>query len=109
MDKVTQLVEDTKCESDFEWPKRNGGWREPKIEHLMKSMPYHTVFDGCAYGLKNSEETAMRKTWKVASTHEKIKEFLNKQSIFKEEHAQVRGKDGKATEKYTKDMVEVIA
>ena len=70
MDKVTQLVEEIKCESYFEWPKRNDGWREPKIENLMKSVPHHTTFDGCAYGLKNSEGKAVRKTWKVASTHE---------------------------------------
>ena len=88
--------------------KENHGWPEPKIEHLMKSMPHRTVFDGCAYGLKNSEDKAMRKPWKVASTHERTKEFLNKQCSCKEKHAQVRRKDGKATEEYTKDMVEVI-
>jgi len=73
MDKVTKLVEDTKCESYFEWPKRIDGWREPKIENLMESMPHYTTFDGCAYGLKISEGKAMRKIWKVASTHERIK------------------------------------
>ena len=50
----------------------------------------------------------MRKTWQVASTHPRIKDYLNKTCTRKGEHAQVRGKDGKATEEYTKDMVEVI-
>ena len=48
IDKVTKLVEDTKCESYFDWPKNNDGWREPKIDNLIKSMPHHTIFDGCA-------------------------------------------------------------
>jgi hypothetical protein len=40
IDKVTKLVEDTKCESYFEWPKNNDGWKEPKVEYLMKLMPH---------------------------------------------------------------------
>ena len=74
----------------------------------MKSTPYHTVFDGCAYGLKNSEDKATKKTWKVASTHGRIRDFLNKRRTCKKEHAQVRGKVGKVTEEYTKDMVEAV-
>jgi hypothetical protein len=69
IDKATNLVEDTKCESYFAWPKNNDGWREPKIENLMKHMPHHTIYDGCAYGLKSSEGKATKKTWKIASTH----------------------------------------
>jgi hypothetical protein len=107
-DKVKQLVEDTKCESYFEWPKKNDGWRQPRVEELMKSTPHFTSFDGCAYGLKNADGNSMRKTWQVASTHPRMKDYLNKTCTCKEEHAQVRGKDGKATEEYTKDMVEVI-
>ena len=87
--------------------KKNDGWREPKIEHLMKKMPHYTTFDGCAYGLKSSDGKPMKKTWKIASTHEKIKRFLNKQCICQEEHAQVRGKDAKASEGYTDEIVEV--
>ena len=108
VDKVTQLVEETKCESYFEWPKKNDGWKQPREEELMKSMPHFTAFDGCAYGLKNADGKSMRKTWQVASTHGRIKDYLNKTCTCKEEHAQVRGKDGKATEEYTKDMINVI-
>ena len=74
----------------------------------MKSMPHHTIFDGCAYGLKNSEGKAMKKTWKVASTHERIKVFLNKQCICKDEHAQVRSKDAKVSKEDMKEMVEAV-
>ena len=109
IDKVTKLVEDTKCESYFEWPKNNDGWREPKIENLMKHMPHHTIFDGCAYGRKSSEGKATKKTWKIVSTHGRIKGFLNKQCICEDEHAQVRGKDAKASEGYTEEIVEVVA
>ena len=83
--------------------------KNPKVEELMKSMPFTTEFDGCAYGLKNSEGKAVRKTWKVASTHERIKGYVNRTCTCKEEHAQLRGKDGKATEEYTKVLVEAIA
>ena len=58
--------------------------------------------------MKNSEGIPTRKTWKIASTHEKVKSYLNKTCERKEERAQVRGKDGKATEEYTKDLVEAI-
>ena len=68
------------------------------MEEMMKSMPYSAEFDGCAYGLKNSEGEAMKKTWRVTSTHEKIKGYVNKKCTCDEEHAHVRGKDGKATE-----------
>jgi len=108
VDNVKELVEDTKCESYFEWPKNNDGWKNPKVEELLKSMPYSTEFDGCAYGLKNSEGKAMKKIWKVVSTHDRIKEYVNKQCSCTEEHAQVRGKDGKATEEYTEDLVEAV-
>jgi hypothetical protein len=50
----------------------------------------------------------MKKTWKVVSTHDRIKEYVNKQCNCTEDHAQVRGKDGKATEEYTEDLVEAI-
>jgi hypothetical protein len=50
----------------------------------------------------------MRKTWKITSTNERVKSCLNKTCRCKEEHAQARGKDGKAKEKYTKDLVEAI-
>ena len=50
----------------------------------------------------------MKKKWRVASTNEKIKGYVNKKCTCEEEHAQVRGKDGKATEEYTDDLVEAI-
>ena len=49
----------------------------------MKSMPHYTTFDGCAYGLKSSDGKPMNKTWKIASTHERIKGFLNNVSVKK--------------------------
>ena len=41
-------------------------------------------------------------------THERIKGFLNKQCTCDDEHAQVRGEDARASEEYTKEMVEVV-
>ena len=105
---MKDLIEETKCESYFEWPKNNDGWKDPKVEKLMKSLPHSAEFDGCAYGLKNSEGRPMKKSWRVVSTHERIKGYVNKTCICQEEHAQVRGKDGKATEEYTEDLVEAI-
>ena len=89
VDNVKELVEDTKCESYFEWPKNNDGWKNPKVEELLKSMPYSTEFDGCAYGLKNSEGKAMKKTWKVVSAHERIKDHVHKTCSCTEDHTQV--------------------
>ena len=42
------------------------------------SKPHTTEFDGCAYGSQNPEEKVMRKTWKVVSSYEKVKGYLNK-------------------------------
>ena len=50
----------------------------------------------------------MKKTWRVVSTHDRIKEYVYKTCNCTEDHAQARGKDGKATEEYTEDLVEVI-
>ena len=51
----------------------------------------------------------MRKTWRISSTHRKVKGYLNKtRRGHKEDHAQVRGKEGKASEGYTDDLVEEI-
>ena len=50
----------------------------------------------------------MKKTWKIASTHERIKSFLNKQCTCEEEHAQVRGKDVKASDENAEEIVEVV-
>jgi hypothetical protein len=108
VDNVKEVIESTKCESYFEWPKNNDGWKNPKVEELLKSMPRSTEFDGCAYGLKNSEGKAMKKTWNVVSTHDRIKDYVNRKCSCTEDHAQVRGKDGKATEEYTEDLVEAI-
>ena len=63
----------------------------------------------CIWLEKLRWKTHKKKTWKIASTHERIKGFLNKQCICQEEHAQVRGKDAKASEGYTDEIVDVAA
>ena len=57
VDSVKEVIDDTK----------NDGWKHPKVEELLKSMPHSTEFGGCADGLKNSEGKAMKKTWRVVS------------------------------------------
>ena len=32
VDNVIEVLNDTKCESYFEWPKKNDGWKNPKVE-----------------------------------------------------------------------------
>ena len=42
VDKVKEMINDTKCESYFEWPKKNDGWKNPFVEEPMKSFPHTT-------------------------------------------------------------------
>ena len=30
VDNVKEVIEDTKCEAYFEWPKNNDGWKKPQ-------------------------------------------------------------------------------
>ena len=36
VENVKEVVEDTRCESYFEWPRKNDGWKNLKVEELLK-------------------------------------------------------------------------
>ena len=50
----------------------------------------------------------MKKKWKIHSTHKKVKDYLSKTCKGHTDHAQARGKDGKANEEYIEELVEEI-
>ncbi len=102
---ITGLLEKVKVESYFEWPKRNDGWKKEEVQKMIEYIPYTSEVDGCAYNLKNSEGRPLKKTWRIQCTHGRVTKYLNKTCSCREEHAQVRGKDGKATENYTDELV----
>jgi hypothetical protein len=108
VDGVKRVIEATKVEGYFEWPKNNDGWKQKQVEELMKSFPFSSEIDGCAYNLKSSEGRPMKKNWKTQSTHKKVKDYLKKTCKGHTNHAQVRRKDGKASEEYTEELVEEI-
>ena len=62
------MVDSTKAEAHFEWPKNNDGWNQSDAEQLLKMLPCTTEVDGCAHKLKNLDGRYMWKTWKTAST-----------------------------------------
>ena len=110
---VKEVKEETNCETYFEWPKNNDGWKHPKLEELMRKLPYSAEFDGCAYGLKNSEGKSMKKSWKVTSTHERIQEYVNKTCTCAKEHksrseasskAIYRGRTRDTSKKWTRSI-----
>jgi len=106
---VQEMIKNSKTESYFEWPKNNDGWKTEEVKEVMKLLPFSTEVDGCAYGLKNQEGRPMKKTWKFISNERKVKDYLNKTCKgHKEDHAAVRGKDGKMTEEYTEELAEEI-
>ena len=59
---VKNILEESKVEAYFEWPSKNDGLKQAEVEELMKSLPYETEVDGCAYDLKSSDGGPMKKT-----------------------------------------------
>ena len=95
---VKKMVQESKSEAYFEWPAKNDGWKQEEVKDLLKSFPFEAEIDGCAYNLKNSEGRPMKKTWKIKSTNRWVSYYLNRRCKgHEEEHAAVRGKDGKAS------------
>jgi len=107
---VKKMIENSKDdEAYFEWPSRNDGWKQKEVQNLLEGFPFEAEIDGCAYGLKSSDGRPMKKTWKIKSTSKKVEDYLHRRCEgHKVEHAQVRGKEGKASENYTEEMVEEI-
>jgi hypothetical protein len=57
--------------ASFEWPASCDGFNEslcPEIKKLKQLLPYATVVDGCAYGMKSPSGIPMRTPWRILSS-----------------------------------------
>jgi hypothetical protein len=88
IESVKKMLDSTKAEVYFERPK-NDGWRQSVVEDLLKRLPYSTEVDGCAYNSKNSDRRYKQKIWKIASTHRKVKNYLNINSCHNNKHLSI--------------------
>ena len=69
-------------------------------------------FDGCMYGLRSAapktQGNFLQKPWIIASNIEEFAYMERKCSHGRDEHVKTAGRDTKATEEYTDEMVDQI-
>ena len=105
---VKKIIRFTEAESYYEWPKNNDGWKQSEVEDLLTRVPDSTEVDGCAYNLRTQREGTRERLGRLRQLR-KVEEYLKKaRSGHTNNHTQVRGKEGKATEDRTEELVEAI-
>ena len=94
----------------IEWPRNCRYWKLKKVAQFMNSrqlIAYH--FHGCMVGMMNKDGIPIKKPWTVATDMISLGCELSKfQCDHSHEHVQGRGKDLKATEKYSFRMTDRI-
>ena len=90
----------------IEWPSNCVYW---KFERVMKFCQKHKLkevtFDGCMIGIKDHNNVAIKKPWKImTSCDDIIRMFSELKCDNQHEHVQGRGEDLKNTEQYSYDM-----
>ena len=94
----------------IEWPSNCVYW---KFERVMKFCQKHQLkevtFDGCMIGIKDHNDIAIKKPWKILTTCDDIiRMFSELKCDNQHEHVQGRGEDLKNTEQYSYDMTDRI-
>ena len=94
----------------IEWPRNCRYWKLKKVAQFMNTrnlVPYN--FHGCMVGMMNKDGIPIKKPWTVATDLMSLGCELSKfQCDHSHEHVQGRGKDLKATEKYSFRMTDRI-
>ena len=94
----------------IEWPRNCRYWKLRKGAQFMNSMQLITFnFHGCMVGIRNKDEIPIKKPWTIATNLLPLGRELSKfQCDHSHEHVQGRGKDLKATERYTFIMTDLV-
>ena len=106
---IAKLVVERNGFVSFEWPTGATGWREPAVERMCKWLGLEVCFEGCAVGVKNSNDEPMSKPFSIVTNNpELIKEFRNKVCKCTVPHSPCEGSDTLKSGHYTKLMATAL-
>ena len=94
----------------IEWPRNCRYWKLRKVAQFLNSRQLITFnFHGCMVGIRNKDEIPIKKPWTIATNLLSLGCEMSKfQCDHSHEHVQGRGKDLKATERYTFVMTDLV-
>jgi len=94
----------------IEWPRNCRYWKLRKVAQFLNSRQLITFnFHGCMVGIRNKDEIPIKKPWTIATNLSSLGCEMSKfQCDHSHEHVQGRGKDLKATERYTFIMTDLV-
>ena len=94
----------------IEWPRNCRYWKLRKVAQFLNARQLIAFnFHGCMVGIRNKDEIPIKKPWTIATNLLSLGCELSKfQCDNSHEHVQGRGKDLKATERYTFIMTDLV-
>ena len=97
----------------FEWPKNCAGWSMPKlIKFIKRHNLFEATFDGCDFGLVDSEGKPHRKPWRAVTSSSRLAKNLKahkRKHPHDFVHSQVAGNKTALTAHYPEAMVRCVA
>ena len=94
----------------IEWPRNCRYWKLRKVAQFLNSRQLITFnFHGYMVGIRNKDEIPIKKPWTIATNLLSLGCEMSKfQCDHSHEHVQGRGKDLKATDRYTFIMTDLV-
>ena len=93
----------------IEWPLRCIYWKDPQVVAFCQSLELTAAtVHGCAYGLRDSKGTHLKKPWKIMTSSRDIAKGIHRECPGGHEHGHCRGRECKRTELYTREMANAI-
>ena len=96
----------------WEWAERCEAWRLPLMQRLLKQLNLHVaITKGCTVGLRDRAGVPMQKGWKVATTHERLAQVLNRPCRCPKgfRHGKCEGSETRKSERYTTAYARLVA
>ncbi len=77
----------------WEWPKTaTKGWNLRAMQMMMKDLGMvEAIAAGCAFGLKDDAGASLEKYWKIATTSQKMRQFMDRRCQGNHEHREITG------------------
>jgi hypothetical protein len=97
--------------ASFEWLASCDGFNEslcPEIKKLKQLLPYATVVDGFAYGMKSPSGVPMKKPWHILSNCPGMLKNLNERCPRHVAHDRIQQNLTKTTERYPAQFVKSL-
>ena len=62
----------------FEWPKSSLGWGQPQVLRFINEFDLHeAICDGCAFGMADDKGHPILKSWRIATSSERLANELS--------------------------------